>query len=71
MTSNDNLHSELNTHTGKLVTETAGDVRETYHQSCQYQHEQETLTELEIQKELDMLPSQTAYPAGFETSTPD
>ena len=22
-------------------------------------------------KELDMLPSQTAYPAGFETSTPD
>ena len=21
-------------------------------------------------KELDMLPSQTAYPAGFETSTP-
>ena len=22
------------------------------------------------QKELDMLPSQTAYPAGFETSTP-
>ena len=23
------------------------------------------------QKQLDMLPSQTAYPAGFETSTPD
>ena len=22
-------------------------------------------------EELDMLPSQTAYPAGFETSTPD
>ena len=25
----------------------------------------------ERKKELDMLPSQTAYPAGFETSTPD
>ena len=24
----------------------------------------------ERKKELDMLPSQTAYPAGFETSTP-
>ena len=50
-TSNEHLHSELNTHTGKLVTETAGDVSETYHQSCHYQHEQETLTEIEIQKE--------------------
>ena len=27
--------------------------------------------ECEKKKELDMLPSQTAYPAGFETSTPD
>ena len=25
----------------------------------------------EKKEELDMLPSQTAYPAGFETSTPD
>ena len=45
------MHSELITHTGKLVTETAGDVGQTYHQSCQYQHEQESLTEIEIQKE--------------------
>ena len=44
-TSNEHLHNELNT--GKL-TETAGDAGQTYHQ---YQHEQETLTELEMQKE--------------------
>ena len=33
--------------------------------------EEEANCEKERKKELDMLPSQTAYPAGFETSTPD
>ena len=29
------------------------------------------ITKEKNKKQLDMLPSQTAYPAGFETSTPD
>ena len=33
-------------------------------------HVEEEAIIVRRKKELDMLPSQTAYPAGFETSTP-
>ena len=34
-------------------------------------HVEEEAIIVRKKEELDMLPSQTAYPAGFETSTPD
>ena len=33
--------------------------------------EKYTIFKNKSKRKLDMLPSQTAYPAGFETSTPD